>query len=327
MFTLIINPIAGRARRDGNARRVELARAALASCGEAVSIAVSERRGHVRELAQDALRAGSRFVMVWGGDGTVNEAGSVLMGTAVPLAIIPAGSGNGLARELGVPLEPSAAIASALRATPRAIDAGELNGRPFFNIAGVGFDAHIASRFDRAKRRGLVTYVRVSARELLTYRSMTYRIDCGCGPSDAERVAPHPGDPERVALQAGPGRPTLSGAALGAFSQKALLVTIANSRQFGNGATIAPFARIDDGRLDLVMYEEASRFATMCALPRLFTGGIERVRGVTMRQIDRARIESDVPMTVHVDGEPAGGGTSLEIRVLPKALNVLATTS
>jgi diacylglycerol kinase (ATP) len=317
LFTLIINPIAGRARRDGNARRVELARAALASCGEAVSIAVSERRGHVRELAQEALRAGSRFVMVWGGDGTVNEAGSVLMGTAVPLAIIPAGSGNGLARELGVPLQPGAAIAAALRATPRAIDAGELNGRPFFNIAGVGFDAHIASRFDRAKRRGLVTYVRVSARELLTYRSMTYRIDCGCGPSD----------PESVALQAGPGRPTLSGSALGAFSQKALLVTIANSRQFGNGARIAPFARIDDGRLDLVMYEEASRFATMCALPRLFMGGIERVRGVTMRQIDRARIESDVPMAVHVDGEPAEGGTSLEIRVLPKTLNVLATTS
>ena len=300
MFTLIINPIAGRARRDGNARRVELARAALASCGEAVSIAVSERRGHVRELAQDALRAGSRFVMVWGGDGTVNEAGSVLMGTAVPLAIIPAGSGNGLARELGVPLQPGAAIAAALRATPRAIDAGELNGRPFFNIAGVGFDAHIASRFDRAKRRGLVTYVRVSARELLTYRSMTYRIDCGCGTERPASVA---------------------------FSQKALLVTIANSRQFGNGARIAPFARIDDGRLDLVVYEEASRFATICALPRLFTGGIERVRGVTMRQIDRARIESDVPMAVHVDGEPAEGGTSLEIRVLPKALNVLATTS
>ena len=84
-------------------------------------------------------------------------------------------------------------------------------------------------------------------------------------------------------------------------------MTIANSRQFGNGARIAPFARIDDGRLDLVVYEEASRLATLCALPRLFTGGIERVRGMTMRQIDRARIESDVPMAVHVDGEPCRG--------------------
>lgn len=330
MFTLIINPIAGRARRDRNARRVELARAALASCGEAVSIAVSEKRGHVRELARGALRAGSRFVMVWGGDGTVNEAGSVLMGTAVPLAIIPAGSGNGLARELGVPLQPGAAIAAALRGTLRAIDAGELNGRPFFNIAGVGFDAHIASRFDRAKRRGLVTYVRVSARELLTYRSMTYRIDCGRGPGDAEGVGLHPGDPKRVALRSGgpeQAAPQAEEPASVAFSQKALLVTIANSRQFGNGARIAPFARIDDGRLDLVVFEETSRFATMCALPRLFMGGIDRVRGMTMRQIDRARIESDVPMTVHVDGEPAEGGTSLEIRVLPKVLNVIAANS
>jgi diacylglycerol kinase (ATP) len=315
LFTLIINPIAGRARRDGNVRRVELARAALASCGETHSIAVSERRGHVRELTHDAVRAGSRFVMVWGGDGTVNEAGSVLMGTAIPLAIVPAGSGNGLARELGVPLQPGAAIGAALRALPRAIDAGELNGRPFFNIAGVGFDAHIASRFDRAKRRGLVTYVRVSARELLTYRSMTYRIDCGCGQASGS------------ALREGAGGPPRSESASAVFSQKALLVTIANSRQFGNGARIAPFARIDDGLLDLVLYEERSRFATMCALPRLFTGGIERVRGMTMRQIDRARIESDVPMALHVDGEPAEGETSLEIRVRPKALNVLAPNS
>ena len=130
--------------------------------------------------------------------------------------------------------QPGAAIAAALRATPRAIDAGELDGRPFFNIAGVGFDAHVASCFDRAKRRGLVTYVRVSARELLTYRSTTYRIDA-------------------VAVRATASSP----------SARALLVTFANSRQFGNGARIAPFARIDDGLLDLVVFEEASRFATM----------------------------------------------------------------
>jgi YegS/Rv2252/BmrU family lipid kinase len=299
MFTLIINPIAGRAKGADRARRAALARAALASCGDEVDIVVSERRGHVRELASDAVRSGSRFVLVWGGDGTVNEAGSVLMGTQVPLAIIPAGSGNGLARELGVPLQPAAAIAAALRATPRTIDAGELNGRPFFNVAGVGFDAHIASRFDRSGRRGLASYVRVSARELMTYRSTTYRIDCG----------PAVGSPEPAALQT-----------------KALLVTIANSSQFGNGARIAPFARVDDGRLDLVVYEEASRFATLCALPRLFMGGIDRVRGVSMRQIERARIESEFPMAVHVDGEPGEGATSIEIRVRPNALNVLTNS-
>ena len=295
MITLIINPISGRARRWDVARRVELARTALSAVSEESRIVLSERRGHVRELAGAALRDGSRMVMVWGGDGSVNEAGSALLGSRTPLAIIPAGSGNGLARELGIPLQPAAAIAAALQGRPRVIDAGELAGRPFFNVAGVGFDARIASRFDRAPKRGLATYVRVTARELLTYAGGTYRIDCG----DLETIAVHE-------------------------VRRALLVTVANSPQFGNGARIAPLAKLDDGRLDLVVFEEVSRFATICAVPRLFRGGVERVRGITTQQIERGRIESDAPMPFHVDGEPVEGGKTLEIRVLPGALAVIA---
>ena len=295
MLTLIINPISGHAHWGAIADRVDVARTALGPSGEESRVVVSDRRGHVRELATAAVHAGSRLVMVWGGDGSMNEAASALLGTDVPLALIPAGSGNGLARELGTPLQPVAAIAAALNGRPRVIDAGELGGRPFFNVAGIGFDAHIASCFDRAPRRGLATYVRISARELLTYRAVPYRIECG----DSH-----------------------GGAAL-ASSQRALLVTIANSPQFGNGAKIAPFARVDDGRLDLVVYEEVSRFATMRALPKLFAGGIERVRGVTTRQIERGRIESDAPMAFHVDGEPVEGGTTLEVRVLPRALTMI----
>jgi diacylglycerol kinase (ATP) len=300
VITLIINPISGRARPTDIPRRLEVARTALAASPEEARIVVSERRGHVRELTAEALHDGSRMVMIWGGDGSMNEAGSALLGKHIPLAIIPAGSGNGLARELGIPLRPGAAIAAALRGTPRVIDAGELGGRPFFNVAGVGFDARIASRFDRAPKRGLSTYLRVSARELFTYRAVIYRIHCG----DAG------GDPERVARHAGSAR-------------RALLVTIANSPQFGNGARIAPLAKLDDGRLDLVVFEEVSRFATICAVPRLFRGGVERVRGLSIQQIESGRIESDAPMAFHVDGEPVEGGTTLEIRVLPKALRVI----
>jgi YegS/Rv2252/BmrU family lipid kinase len=274
---------------------VQLARTALAASSTETRIVVSERRGDVRELAAAALRDGSRLVMVWGGDGSVNEAGSALLGSGTPLAIIPAGSGNGLARELGIPLRPDQAIAAALQGRPRSIDAGELDGRPFFNVAGVGFDARIASRFDRAPNRGLATYVRVSARELLTYAGGTYRINCG--------------DPGTIALRE---------------VRRALLVTVANSPQFGNGARIAPLAKLDDGRLDLVVFEEVSRFATICAVPRLFRGGLERVRGLTTQQIERGRIESDTPMAFHVDGEPVEGGKTLEIRVLPGALTVIA---
>ena len=295
MITLIINPISGRARSHDVTGRVELARAALAAFSEESRIVLSERRGHVRELAAAALRDRSRMVMVWGGDGSVNEAGSALLGSQTPLAIIPAGSGNGLARELGIPLRPAAAIAAALQGRPRVIDAGELAGRPFFNVAGVGFDARIAWRFDRAPKRGLATYVRVSARELLTYVGGTYRIDCGTPGTIA---------PQEV--------------------RRALLVTVANSPQFGNGARIAPLAKLDDGRLDLVVFEEVSRFATICAVPRLFRGGVERIRGMTTQQIERGRIESDAPMAFHVDGEPVEGGQTLEIRVLPSALTVIA---
>jgi diacylglycerol kinase family enzyme len=220
----------------------------------------------------------------------MNEVGSALMFGPTALGMVPSGSGNGLARELGVPTRPELAIRSAVAAIdrPRVIDAGELGSRPFFNLAGVGFDAHVASQFDREPGRGFATYVRVSARALLTYRSSTYRIGSGSDPA----------------------------------ASRALLVALANSPQFGNGARIAPSARLDDGRLDLVVFEEVSRFATLCAIPRLFTGTAEAIAGLSVQKVERATIESDTPMTFHVDGEPVNGGTCLEARVLPHALKV-----
>jgi diacylglycerol kinase family enzyme len=108
----------------------------------------------------------------------------------------------------------------------------------------------------------------------------------------------------------------------GATSCRALLVTLANASEFGNGARIAPCARVDDGRLDLVVVVEKSRLQTVLAIPRLFTGGVGRVRGVSINQIERATIESDHAMAFHVDGEPAQGGIRLEARVHPAALKV-----
>ena len=310
MVTVIVNPISGGSRGREPAHRAELARTVVASFNEEVRVAVSERRGHVRELAAAAVDGGARLVIVWGGDGTVNEAGSALMGTKTPLAMVPSGSGNGRARELGVPPDPAAAIARALTTPARAIDAGELGGRPFFNLAGVGFDAHVASRFDRAGRRGLATYVRVSARELMTYRSATYRIDSSASLASPRDRSVIDGDELTARAEVPP--------------RRALLVIFANSPQFGNGARIAPSARLDDGRLDLVIYEEMSRLSTLRVLPRLFIGGIEKVRGFSIQQIERARVESDAPITFHVDGEPVQGGKLLEARVLPGALMVCA---
>jgi YegS/Rv2252/BmrU family lipid kinase len=285
---IIINPISGGVSPRGARARAQLALAVVDAHGDRAEVLMTEAVGHARELARSAVRRGARLVMAWGGDGTIGEVASALAFDAVPLGIIPAGSGNGLARELGVSLRPERAIADALQAVPRPMDLGELDGHLFANIAGIGFDAHIASRFAAATRRGLIGYAGITVRALTSYVPQRYRVTIG-GVETAHR---------------------------------AILVTIANSAQFGNNARIAPGARVDDGELDLVVMEERSRFGTLCGMSRLFTGTVARVPGCTIRRIREATIEADAPMTYHVDGEPMAGGTKLRARIHPGALLV-----
>lgn len=285
---IIINPISGGASPRTARARAQLALAVVDAHGDPAEVLLTEGVGHARELAQSAVRRGARLVLAWGGDGTINEIASALAFDEVPLGIIPAGSGNGLARELGVHRRPERAIADALQAVPRPMDMGEIDGHLFANIAGIGFDAYVASRFATARRRGFVGYAGITARALTSYVPLHYRITSGGVQTEAH----------------------------------AILVTIANSAQFGNGARIAPGARVDDGELDLVVVEERSRIATLCRLPRLFNGTADRIRGCTIRRIREVTIESDQPMTYHVDGEPVTGGTRLKARVHPGALMV-----
>ena len=285
---IIINPVSG-GFRTGQARaRVELAQQVADRARQPVEIFVTEAIGHARELAAAAVRRGVRLVVAWGGDGTINEVSSALAFGAVPLGIIPAGSGNGLARELGVDPRPDHALVDALGATPRSMDVGDVEGRLFVNLAGIGVDAFVASRFSLARRRGFLGYINITARALATYVPTTYRM-------------------------------TSPGATVTA---RALLVTIANSAQFGNGARIAPGARVDDGLLDLVIVEERWRVATIVQLPRLFTGTADRIRGCTTQRIREVTIEADDPMTYHLDGEPVVGGNRLTARVHPGALKI-----
>jgi diacylglycerol kinase (ATP) len=287
-IAIIINPISGGIASSEVRRRVALAAAILQKLPGRGVVRVSERRGHARELAAAAAAVGDRLVIAWGGDGTVNEVASGLAGSQAALGIVPSGSGNGLARELGVARDPRRAIADALAAVPRMIDVGELGGRMFVSVAGIGFDARVAGCFDRdvTGKRGLLTYARITARELWDYRASVYHIDGMAG------------------------------------ERRALLITFANSAQFGNGARIAPGARIDDGLLDLVVFEERSRVTTVLGLPRLFNGTVGRLRGVSTTQVTCATVRSDTPIDFHVDGEPVRGGSCLEARVRPGALRV-----
>ena len=291
--SVIINPIAGLWRRpDQGRRRAELARAVFAEARVEADVRLTEYRGHARALAAEAVACGADVVYAWGGDGTVNEVGSVLAFGQTALAIVPAGSGNGLARALGIPRDPAAALRHASRVSARRIDVGEIAGHVFLNVAGVGFDAHIASEFSRAHgQRGFRRYARIVTRELFAYRPRSCRVTIEAS------VTEH----------------------------RAFLLTVANGPQWGNGAIVAPGARLDDGLLDLVTVESPSRLQLLGSVPRLFRGTLDRSRAVTVRQVAEALISGDIPLLFHFDGEPVlSTEADLLVRVRPAALTVRA---
>jgi len=286
---VIINPIAGRrgGRRAGPAR-AELARRVL---GARTEVQLTERPGHAEDLARHAAAQLYDVVFAWGGDGTINEVARGVASTGTALAIVPAGSGNGLARALGIPLDPAAALAHGLERPERRIDAGSLAGRFFVNVAGVGLDAEVASRFaSRGARRGPLPYISIAIQAGLRYRALEYVLDLA-------------GDEIR---------------------ERALIVALANSPQYGNGAIVAASASLDDGLLDVVVVRDRPFVARMAGARHLFTGTLHRAAGVLTRQVTRVVIEADVPLRFHVDGDPVEGGNRLVGVVHPGALKIRA---
>src|SRR5688500_7909164 len=188
---------------------------ALQRRGLRASIELTARAGHARELALSFAEARVDLLIVWGGDGTVNEAGAALIGTDTAIGLVPAGSGNGLAAALGTSRNPPDAIRRALEGKRRAIDAGIIAGRPFFNIAGIGVDAVIARRFNQRAQgsRGPWPYFVIGVREGCRYRGGEYEVELD-------------GESRRL---------------------KALLIAFANGREYGSGARLSAAARLDDG--------------------------------------------------------------------------------
>ncbi len=287
--TIILNPISGGRRPADVPGQAEQAAALAASRGVEARVIVTEGAGHARELAAAAAGRGESLVIAWGGDGTVNEVASALVFSAVSLGILPAGSGNGLARDLGLPTTAQAALLTALEGRCRTIDAGDVDGRFFFNVAGIGLDADVAHRFAaNGLSRGFRGYVMAGMQALAAFEPVPCRVVV----DDVARAT----------------RP--------------LLVALANSRQYGSGALIAPAARLDDGLLDVVTVEYRPLGATLRRLPSLFSGRIASVPGVHCRTGRDIVIAAECPLRYHLDGEPMQGGSALHARVHPGALRV-----
>jgi YegS/Rv2252/BmrU family lipid kinase len=294
---IIINPRAGVGGLDAVAARTTLARDLLERFGMDGEVVVTEHRGHGGEVTRAMVGKGVAAVVAWGGDGTINEVASELVNRAIPLGIVPAGSGNGLARELRIEWDPRRALETALKGRVRQIDAGELGGRHFFNVAGIGLDAHLADVFDKGTQRGIRGYVAALFRELGDYDPVRYLVQTSDAPESGS-----------------------------SFGQRALLVALANSRQYGNRAVIAPTARFDDGLLELVIVPPLSLAATLWHARRLFTGTVHRIPKVVTRSVRAGKISADRPLTFHVDGEVVEGPDRLSFGVHPEGLWVRVPT-
>jgi YegS/Rv2252/BmrU family lipid kinase len=289
---VIINPLSGAGRHESQiAAHVSLATSVLGAHHIDTVVRTTTRAGDAHAFAREAVERRSDLVVAWGGDGTINETASALVHTEIPLGIVPAGSGNGLASDLKLPFDPAAALGVAATGRTTTIDAGLVDdGGFFFNIAGVGIDAVIAARFNQRgmRRRGLLAYLQLTSAELLRYRCQQYDIRF-----DDQQIL-----------------------------QEAMLIAFANGRQYGNRLLIAPGARLDDGRLEVVIVDPLPLMTIAARLPSLIRGTLRAGRGVRMSTAVHVQIRANLAIPYHVDGEPRLGGTVLTVSCVPAALKV-----
>ena len=290
---IIINPIAGRHYLHAAHSRTQIAGQVLGTEGIDGEVKLTDGRGSAYELAEEMIGSGARTVVAWGGDGTINEVARATVDAGITLGVVPGGSGNGFARGLGLESQPRLALKTALTGPTRLIDSGEIDGRLFVNVAGVGFDAHLADVFNHLQVRGSWSYFSSGIRELLTYCSLRYTVS-----SDRH-----------------------------CFTMDAFLVTIANGPEYGLGAIIAPMARFDDGALDLISVAPRSPVSLLLQSRRLFSGKIHCLPEVHFISGAAMEIFADHPLKFHVDGEIYEGKERLLVRVRPSSLCVRVPTA
>jgi YegS/Rv2252/BmrU family lipid kinase len=284
----IVNPLAGSRDRTQTIRG--LIEEIIKPAGIEYTIDWINGPGDGSRLAAEAVARGFDVVAAVGGDGTVNEVGQALVGKSAALGVIPAGSGNGFARNLRVPLNLPDALRLLLSPRIIRIDAGTINSRYFFSIAGIGLDAEISKSFEQHGSRGTLSYFLAGIKPFFMYRPSPMNIH-------------HEG---------------------GTFTASPLVMSIANGPQYGSGAIIAPRAQPDDGMLDVCMIDTLSAWTAITNLHRLFNGTIEQIPGYRSLQTRSLRIERTAPGLIHVDGDPQQAEAVLQVAVLPGKLRVAA---
>jgi len=282
MFHFIVNPNAG---RNDKAKYKQLIR--LIKSNKEHAIWETTEPLEAVSFAKKAIAEGASRIIAVGGDGTINEVASVLVGTAIPLGIIPFGSGNGLARHLRLPLHFTEAYQKAIQGSIQKIDTCSFNGRAFFCTAGIGFDASVAHQFAAGAGRGLVNYIKATFTTLFRYQPITISINDG---------------PE----------------------EQVYSLTIANANQFGNNAFISPFSNIQDGVFEITRIKKINLWEAAIIGIRLFNKTIQQSSKVSISSENSIKIKYAKNSLMHLDGENIfSDATDLLFTIAPNSLQVI----
>jgi diacylglycerol kinase (ATP) len=286
-IVFIVNPISGRRRRmnleDAIRRHVNKKK---------FIPVIKETRyaGHAIELSREAVEAKTDVVVAVGGDGTINEVASQIIGSDTVLGIIPQGSGNGLARHLGIPRTVQGAMRLINRMNVIEIDTATVNGVPFVSIAGVGFDALVAKLFAKGKSRGFFSYAHLISTHFLYYKPKKYKIRFEDGTQ---------------------------------LKTRALFISFANSNQFGYNTAIAPNARLRDGLLDVIVVQKPGIFDLPLVANLMLLRAIDKSKYVQSFRSSHFWISQKKNRVVNIDGEARKISKNLEIQVHPLSLKVI----
>lgn len=250
---------------------------------------MTKKEGHAAELATKALQEGYEIVVAVGGDGSINEVASALVGTQGILGIVPAGSGNGLAMHLGYGRDIAEAVKKLNNSETRTIDCGLMNGRLFINIAGVGFDGLVSNRMKGSPWRGFLPYFLKSVEAGLSYAPRECRIEVD----------------DQI------------------LERKCFAISIANGPMYGYNFQIAPDARLDDGLFEVVILKEAPVWQYFAAVPSMLNNKIYDAEFVEHYTAKRIKISAPGKHYVHLDGEGLTLEGAIDFEMKPASLQIL----
>lgn len=234
-----------------------------------VEVCLTQYAGHAIELAKEAVQLGFWMVVACGGDGSVNEISSQLVGTNTVLGVVPSGSGNGFAGHLGIGRDVVQAIQLLNNGKVIVVDSCQMNGRPFVNLAGIGFDGVVAKRLHDSPVRGFWAYLRYTLEEVWAYQMQQLDIQM-----DGHKI-----------------------------SRKCLLVEVANAPVYGYGFSIVPHADFKDGQLEVLVMKAAPKWRYVLESWRFLNRSFHKSKLAESFTCREVIVTPITPTCYHLDGE------------------------